>query len=79
MVNDCLPKASHDLIMLVVLQVDKWAEKQEAAKERKEAKQREKQQQKPEKQAAPSAEALARLDCPMHARFDCNSVSRHHP
>ena len=49
--------------------MDRWAEKQEAAKERKEAKQREKRHQKPEKQAAPSAEALARLDCPAHARL----------
>ena len=41
-------------------QVDKWAEKQEAAKERKEAKQRERQAQLAEKQPAPSAEALAK-------------------
>lgn len=44
------------LILLGCGQVEKWAEKQEAAKERREAK----QQQKPDKQAALSADALAR-------------------
>ncbi len=46
--------------LLLYIQVDKWVEKQEAAKERKEAKRQERQAQLAQKQPAPSAEALAR-------------------
>ena len=46
--------------------MDKWAEKQETAKERREAKQREKQQMKSgDNQTAPSAEFLARCSLPL--------------
>ncbi len=53
--------------------MDKWAEKQEAAKERREAKQREKQQMKPgDKQSAPSAEFLARCSLWLCSTVGCD-------